>query len=104
MTASWLDSLPARWLNVNERETRSLAKDGCKTSLTPTFYLGDIEAMDIKAKYNDLFYKTCLMIEAIDNFEKFIKENIVSSDEIIYDSRFVFIRRIKHLIEEIAIG
>jgi hypothetical protein len=44
--------------------------------------------MDIKTKYNELFYKTCVMIDLIEEFEIFLKDNLVNSREILYDAHF----------------
>jgi hypothetical protein len=44
--------------------------------------------MDITSKYNELFYKTCLLIASIDDFEKTMMKNIVYRKEIVYHPRF----------------
>lgn len=82
-------------------KTKSPSKDDAKALLTPTFYKGDIEAMDIKSKYNDLFYKTCLMIEALEKFEQHLQENIIIVDKVIYHPHFRKIQVLKDALQKI---
>lgn len=55
--------------------------------LTPTFCLGDVEAMPIKSKSAQLIYQGCLLCQAIDELEVHIK-TIPECQKILSDSYF----------------